>query len=360
MFSGPIFIYFAMAFIAGFLDAVFFRQFDVYATMSTGNLILGSLAAFDGDSSVAFFAFLMTFCTTFVGGTWSCIVMERFPVKQQSFAILAVCEMLSCLVTAMVLHQTTNYTPKSAYFAAMLIGISNGALCQWVLKMGYTFPLYTINLLKVSESMYKLARNINQGGAKLRGDLLTLVGMLFSFIGGCFAGAAAEDTYGSNAFFFVILVHFVQLLYTFFWWRAGASSVLESFRVTKAPAATPATAAPAASDTKPSTEPTIQPSSSSLSISSGVSAAHSVDSTAASVDGAGRHMSMLMSEMMPSEADAHRKSIAQHRAAKKAAAAAAQASSSGVPQNTVEEDEDEDEDEDEEGAYVKSPFASKV
>lgn len=358
MFSGPIFIYFAMAFIAGFLDAVFFRQFDVYATMSTGNLILGSLAAFDGDSSVAFFAFLMTFCTTFVGGTWSCMVMERFPVKQKSFAILAVCEMLSCLVTAMVLHQTSDYTPKSAYFAAMLIGISNGALCQWVLKMGYTFPLYTINLLKVSESMYKLARNINQGGAKLRGDLLTLLGMLFSFIGGCFAGAAAEDTYGSNAFFFVILVHFVQLLYTFFWWRAGGGSVLESFRGTKAPAATPA-AAPAVADTKPSNEAVVQSSPSLHSTSSAVSAAYSVDSTAASVDGAGRHMSMLMSEMMPSEAEAHRKSIAQHRAAKKKAAAAEKASVE-APQSTVEEEDEEDEDEEEEGTYVKSPFASQV
>lgn len=214
IFSGPIFLYFGMAFISGILDAIFINEYGIYATMSTGNIIKGVLAICTGDFTTAVFAFSMTVSTTIIGGYFSCYVMERLPNKAHSFILLSCCEALACIMTGLVTSSYGHYHPGTVKkFVACLISISNGAICVWVLKMGYTFPLHTVNLLKVSESMYKLVYNISQGGAKLRGDLTTLLSMLLVFMLGCVAGYGADSQFGTFSFFFPPIIHAVMIVY---------------------------------------------------------------------------------------------------------------------------------------------------
>eukprot|EP01033_Poteriospumella_lacustris_P016006 gene16006-11453_t len=216
-FSGPITIFVLLAFVAGFLDAVTLTQVDVYVTMSTGNLLRGIIAFSDNNFRESFFAFSMVFANTMLGGLVSSFVFERFHSKFYSFFILSILEILACLVTGFTLVFSEKAPTIQKEFSLLALAVTNGAMLFWGMKLGFSYAVHTVTLLKISEAGYKLFRSIFQGGQKLRGDVFTVLAMMLFFIVGSSVGIHITRAINFAAFFCLVPIHLFMIVYLYYY-----------------------------------------------------------------------------------------------------------------------------------------------
>lgn len=216
-FSGPITIFALLAFVAGFLDAVTLTQVNVYVTMSTGNLLRGIIAFSENNFRESFFAFSMVFANTMLGGLVSSFVFERFPSKFHSFVILSILEILACLITGFTLVFSHQAPTIQKEFSLLALAVTNGAMLFWGMKLGFSYAVHTVTLLKISEAGYKLFRSIFQGGQKLRGDVFTVLAMMLFFIVGSSVGIHITRAINFAAFFCLVPIHLFMMVYLYYY-----------------------------------------------------------------------------------------------------------------------------------------------
>lgn len=270
IFSGSLLIYTTMAFIAGYLDSICVSRFGVYVTMSTGNMVIGASAAVAGDISLSVLCFTMSISTTVLGGLLGCYIMEIFPVKTHSLTVLNILSVLAIQFTSVMnlLGQIDYHKSGSNPYVALTMAATSGALLHWTIKLGYTHALYTINLLKCSEALYRTLYNISQGGAKLRGDMIIVLSMLVSFILGCFVATVINIYLGGYSLLPVIGVHILQVIhFNNLWspsnWLLAISALCSYLSNCGKEAATATTGTePAAAHSKPATNNRVTISSS--------------------------------------------------------------------------------------------------
>ncbi len=177
--------------------------------MATGNIVLGVIAISNGEINQAMISFAMSFCTTIVGGQLSCLVIENTSSRGQALFAFTFLSVVALIANELVLvYQIINRD----YFA-LLLAATSGAVLHWHQKTGYTHSLYTMNLIKVSESIYRFTRNISQGGAKLRGDLLVILGMFASFIGGAIVCQLCQFLFGRETILPLLVLQLTQLIH---------------------------------------------------------------------------------------------------------------------------------------------------
>lgn len=188
----------------------------VYVTMSTGNLLKAILYFNTGEYKEGFFAVVMVIANSFLGGCTCSYVVEKFPSKFQSFMVLSVIEIIACLVTGLAMVYTEDVPIFQREFALIALAVSNGALLFWGVKLGYSYAVHTLTLLRISEAGYKVFRGISQGGSKLRGDVLTILSILFFFIVGASVGIHVSEKIQFWSLFPLIPLHIFLMIYMYF------------------------------------------------------------------------------------------------------------------------------------------------
>jgi uncharacterized membrane protein YoaK (UPF0700 family) len=184
--------------------------------MSTGNLLKAILYFNTGEYKEGFFAVVMVFANAFLGGCTCSYVVEKFPSKFQSFMVLSVIEIIACFVTGLAMVYTEDVPIFQREFALIALAISNGALLFWGVKLGYSYAVHTLTLLRISEAGYKVFRGISQGGSKLRGDVLTILSILFFFIVGASVGIHVAEKIQFWSLFPLIPLHIFLMIYMYF------------------------------------------------------------------------------------------------------------------------------------------------
>lgn len=240
-FTGPLSLFASMAFVTGYLDVHSIRQYGVYITMITGNLVGGAVnSAYTTDSNLASLCYIMSVFTGYFGGILSCFLLEITKDKKKAFTILITLQALSILLTDII-----NYIDFDGFqFTELFLALTSGALLHWVVKFGFTTSLMTMNMIKLAEASFRLMYGISQGGSQLRGDVLILISMLIAFISGTWAFVLMEYlTVGcfTNTPLLVLLFYQVFLLHGAFSyypqdptnrynnWKKAIESVLKSF-----------------------------------------------------------------------------------------------------------------------------------
>lgn len=216
-FSGPITIFAALGFVAGYLDGVTLTKIGVYVTMSTGNILRAIISLTHGDYTDGLFALCMVFFNTIIGGVLASFVFEHFPSKYESFMILSVLEIIACIISGVTLVFSVRAPLLQKEFSVLALAISNGAMLFWSIKLGFSYAIHTVTLLKIAESGYKVVKSIVQGGQKLRGDILTVLFMFSFFVIGAFSGIYISRHIGFYAFFCLIPIHLSMMIHIHFY-----------------------------------------------------------------------------------------------------------------------------------------------
>lgn len=185
VFSGYLTFYMLIAFASGWLDVHTLDQFGVYVTMSTGNIVSAAIATASGEFSEAGIKYISIVGNVFLGVILSCHLLERTQSRKKAFEIIVLMTIVSIIVTEVI----EKFHMRQEGFCVILLATVSGAVLHLVLKLGFTTSLMTVNFLKISESFYRLWAGVHQGGAKLRGDAITILSIFFSFLGGTFVSA---------------------------------------------------------------------------------------------------------------------------------------------------------------------------
>lgn len=208
IFTGSLTLYASMAFIAGYVDVNSIQRFGVLVSLATGNLASGAISAVQGDFSKASLCFLMSFSVTCLGALFSSALLHYFKCRRKALNGII---FTSCIIFTFV-DILTKYRNENYRFCAVLLALTSGATLHWVLKLGFTTALMTINGLKLFEALFRLTFNISQGGQKLRGDLLTIVSIILSFIAGTFVTLGMQQYSYDFSLYPLIIIHVYQVL----------------------------------------------------------------------------------------------------------------------------------------------------
>jgi hypothetical protein len=227
IFTGKLSIYATISFVTGYMDINCIRRFGVYVTMLTGNLLGGAISAtFDTDPQQAILCFAMALCTGILGGMFSCFVLERTQCKKKAFFWIMLCSTISVVFTDICEYYGFRY----GRFAAILLAIASGGTVHWVLKFGFSPAFMTVNSLKLAEALYRFLFGINQGGAKLRGDLIVLVTMFSCFIFGSIVAYIVQFymDYFTMCPILIFPIYQVLHLHDFFTYKPGDGTTVWS------------------------------------------------------------------------------------------------------------------------------------
>lgn len=186
-----------LSFTFSWMDTVSFARFGVYITLQTGNFVNSSLRV-DGASNCSvkvISVYMMIICAifgVFIGPWFSCSLLEYFNSREKAYVVIVTSMSVAfiCIDFIVVSQKYKKFDGDDHEVLAVVMAFFGGALVHWAQKLTYTTMLMTLNLVKLSEFMYRLLRDIAQGGARLRGDMIIVTSIVISFITASFIAGA--------------------------------------------------------------------------------------------------------------------------------------------------------------------------
>jgi hypothetical protein len=154
-------------------------------------VILSLASALDRGINDTYFILSNLATTYFVGAFLACFVLMKTQCREIALAIILVIgAVVMITLDASVSLAGVNFGQSD--YISLTFGFTVGALIFWSFKLGYLSMVYTGNLQKISEALFRFIFHVQQGGDKLRGDLLVLIAISIAFVTGCLFCASME------------------------------------------------------------------------------------------------------------------------------------------------------------------------
>ena len=187
----------------GYINQHAFARYGLFATLQTGNLIFLAVSTdtHNNQGYPIYTNVTLLCCSVLVGGLcgpWpTCAFLEMFGDRIKAYTALSFCLLSACIASLCfdIYIDDDDFTGdaediNSVYnYTVLLIIFCGSAIAHWTTKLGFLTGLNTGNMMKIGETLYKLVRNITQGGKKLRGDMVIVSSIVICF----FVGAALSS-----------------------------------------------------------------------------------------------------------------------------------------------------------------------
>lgn len=181
----------AMSFMSGFIDVNIFVRWGFFGTFQTGNTCFLAMVFYPrGSSAWQFVTSAQLLITTILIGSVGASFLNSFCLeftgsREITFAIFTTMTCILCGLDGILTGPDShNGSSHSNPFLLMPLLLFLNSLACWGNATGFLTNLMTGNLMKLGKSLYLGCRSYSQGGAKARGDSVTLLMIFISFFGG--------------------------------------------------------------------------------------------------------------------------------------------------------------------------------
>ena len=229
-FNYPISSLSTLAFTFGYLDCEVYSKYGFMCTMQTANMIFLADNMFPKNNE--YYAIetnvpilIVNFLIGTLGGCFlSLYLLETTQNRKITFGILITILCAMCLVVDFTCYYKMPVPDPTSHYngLVLLLSIPASAIFHWSSKLGYLLNLMTGNIMKVADALYRRMRSYPQGGATLRGDILTLCIIIIAyFLGGVFC-SLIRASFNDGDYAFALLP--LACSWPFQLWQGGVLS----------------------------------------------------------------------------------------------------------------------------------------
>ena len=196
----------ALSFLFGWLDSDAYSKFGFMCTMQTANIVFLADNIFPRHNEYYQIAtnvpiLIVNLLVGAIGGCFlSLYLLETTQNRKITFGILITMLCAMCFVVDIVTYyKMPDPDPTSNYnLLVVLLSVPGCGLFHCSSKLGYLLNLMTGNIMKVADAMYRRLRGYPQGGATLRGDIMTLTLIILAYFAGCVCVSLVRSSFDKH------------------------------------------------------------------------------------------------------------------------------------------------------------------
>lgn len=197
----------AISFMSGYIDVNIFMRWGLFGTFQTGNTCFLAMVFFPRGSDAWEFTNSpgLLLASIFIGSVaasiLNCFCLEFTDSRDICFSIFSTITCILCGIDGFYTGPDNEHGASDANpFMLMPLLLFLNAMVCWSNATGYLTNLMTGNLMKLGKSVYLAFRSYSQGGAKARGDSVTLLLLFISFFCGVILSVRYHGTFYRQGF----------------------------------------------------------------------------------------------------------------------------------------------------------------